>query len=186
MEFWEMIKKDVKKGVRDGLAVIRKGAVIVKGKAGELTEEGKRQYKLFELKTNVQKEITELGGKAYGLISAEKDPSADAKVKTCVSKIKKLETRITKLEGKPKTKTSAEPKAKAMAKPAAKAMAKPTAESKVKPVKASAKKTIAAKKEQIDRFGGCRFKGFDVGYPLLIEINDKYREKSFDCFMTAT
>ncbi|MBN1547881.1 MAG: hypothetical protein JW902_14620 [Syntrophaceae bacterium] len=152
MEFWEKIKKDVKKGFRDGLAVIREGAVAVKEKAGELTEEGKRQYKLFDLKTKVQKEIAELGGKVYGLISLEKDPVADAKVKTCVTKIKKLETQITKLEAKPiakpkaKAKIPAKPKTKKMAKPAAKATTKPAAKSKVKPVKAAAKKTITAKK----------------------------------------
>ena len=40
MEFWEKIRKDVQKGFRDGLAVIREGAIAVKVKAEELTEEG--------------------------------------------------------------------------------------------------------------------------------------------------
>jgi len=138
MEFWEKVKKDVKKGFRDGLAVIREGAVAVKEKAGELTEEGKRQYKLFDLKTKVQKEITELGGKVYGLISMEKDPAADAKVKACVSKIKKLETQINKLETKPEAKPKAKTPTKAKAKPAAK--------SKVKQVKVAAKKAASPPK----------------------------------------
>lgn len=132
MEFWEKIKKDVRKGFQDGLAVIREGAVAVKARAEKLTEEGKRQYKLFELKTKVQKEITELGGKVYGLICAEKDPVADAKVKASVSKIKKLEIQIAKLEiipdAKPRAKKSIKSKTKSV-KPAAgkkAAVTKPT------------------------------------------------------------
>ena len=123
MEFWEKIRKDVQKGFRDGMAVIREGAVAVKVKAEELTEEGKRQYKLFELKTKVQKEITELGGTVYGLISAEKDPVADSKVKKSVSKIKKLETQIANLETKPEVKSPVKPKERTVKVAAKKAVA---------------------------------------------------------------
>ncbi|MEN6489754.1 MAG: hypothetical protein ABFD66_12915 [Smithella sp.] len=106
-----------------------------------MTEEGKRQYQLFELKTKVQKEITELGGKVYGLICAEKDPVADSKVKASVSKIKKLETRIAKLEIKPQAKPGAKTKAKPKAGPEAKTSVQPKAKS----VKAAAKKTTIKK-----------------------------------------
>ena len=140
MEFWEKIRKDVRKGFQDGLAVIREGAVAVKEKAEELTEEGKRQYQLFELKTKVQKEVTELGGKVYGLICAEKDPVADSKVKASVSKIKKLETRIAKLEIKPQAKPGAKTKAKPKAGPEAKTS-----------VKAAAKKTAIKKQPATKR-----------------------------------
>ncbi len=135
MEFWEKIRKDVRKGFQNGLAVIREGAVAVKEKAEKLTEEGKRQYKLFELKTKVQKEITELGGKVYGLICAEKDPVADSRVKAIVSKIKKLETRIAGLETQP----HAEPKAKSSVKPKTKSV-KPAAKKKAAPAKPTMKK----------------------------------------------
>lgn len=143
MEFWEKIRQDVRKGFQDGLAVIREGAVAVKVKAEKLTEEGKRQYKLFELKTKVQKEITELGGKVYGLICAEKDPVTDSRVKASVSRIKKLETQIAKLEIKPKAK----PGAKTKAKPKASPEAKTSVQSKAKSVKAAAKKPAAAAKK---------------------------------------
>ena len=147
MEFWEKIRKDVRKGFQDGLAVIREGAVAVKEKAEELTEEGKRQYKLFDLKTKVQKEITELGGKVYGLICAEKDPVADSKVKASVSRIKKLETRIAQLESKPQAK----PGARTEAKPQAGPKAKKSVESKTKSVKTAAKKTTIKKQPAIKR-----------------------------------
>lgn len=102
MNFWEKVKKDMQKGIREGLAIVKEGAAVVKEKAGELTEEGKRQYKIFDLKTKVQKEIAELGGKVYDLSSKVKNPMLDSKVKAVVAKIKKLETQITRLEGKAK------------------------------------------------------------------------------------
>lgn len=147
MEFWEKIRKDLRMGFQSGMAVIREGAVAVKEKAEELTEEGKRQYQLFELKTKVQKEITELGGKVYGLICAEEDPVANSKVKASVSKIKKLETQIAKLEIKPQTK----PAVKTKAGRKAGAEAKSTAQPKAKSVQAAAKKPTIKKQPATKR-----------------------------------
>lgn len=93
MDFWEKVKKDVSKGVKEGIATIRE-------KAGELTEEGKKRYKIYELKAKAQKEIAELGGKVYDLSKKLKNPMADSKVKTALGKIKKLEGLVAKLEGK--------------------------------------------------------------------------------------
>ena len=76
---------------------------MVREKAEELTEEGKRRYKIFELKTKVQKEISELGGRVYDLSSKIKNTMLDRKVKTIVARIKKIETKITKLEKKART-----------------------------------------------------------------------------------
>jgi len=142
MEFWEKIKKDLRTGFQSGMAVIREGAVAAREKAEELTEEGKRQYKLFELKTKVQKEITELGGKVYGLICAEQDPVADKRVKASVSKIKKLESQLAKLEIKPQAKPDVKTKSRRKAGAEAKSAAQP----KVKSVQSTAKKTAGKKK----------------------------------------
>ena len=43
---FDKIKKDVKKGIEGGIAVVKEGASVVSGKMGELTTEGKRQYKM--------------------------------------------------------------------------------------------------------------------------------------------
>ncbi len=102
MNFWEEVKKDLQKGIKEGLDRVRVGAVAVKEKAAELTEEGKRRYKVFDLKTKVQREMTELGGKVYALSATRKNPVLDKRVKTIVSRIKKLEAQIAKLEGKQK------------------------------------------------------------------------------------
>jgi peptidoglycan hydrolase CwlO-like protein len=95
MDLWEKVKRDVQKGVREGIAVIKE-------KAEELGEEGKKRIRLFELKTKIQSEFTELGGKVYSLSAKVKNPMLDKKVKAITNRIKKLEAEIAKLEGKQK------------------------------------------------------------------------------------
>ena len=46
---WQSIKKDIQKGWKEGVAVVKEGSIVAKKKAGELTDEGKRRYKIFEL-----------------------------------------------------------------------------------------------------------------------------------------
>ena len=115
MDFWESVKKDLEKGVKEGLDFLKEGAAIVKVKADELTDEGKKRYKIYELKAKVQGEIEDLGGRVYDLSSKNKNPMQDQRVKAIMTRIKKFETRIAKLEGKeikkPK-KTTAKPRRK--------------------------------------------------------------------------
>ena len=101
MDFWEKVKRDVRKGFKEGLVFVREGVAVVKEKAEELTEEGKKRLKIFDINTKVQKEMSELGGRVYALDSNNKNPMLDKKVKTTIGKIKKLEMQIAKLEGKP-------------------------------------------------------------------------------------
>lgn len=97
MSFWDKVSKDFSKGVSDGLEVL-------KLKTAELTEEGKRRYNLFDLKSKAHKGMTELGGIVYDLSKTTKTPMNDPKVKAAISKVKKLEDQISKLERKTKTK----------------------------------------------------------------------------------
>ena len=122
----------MKKGIEEGIAVVKEGASVVSGKMSELTAEGKRQYQMFDLKAKIQSKMTELGGRAYDVINSKRSPAADSKVKAVYVKIKKLEEQLSKLEGGKETK-SASPK-----KPAAKAKANPK-----KTTQAAAKKTAA-------------------------------------------
>ncbi len=110
MSFWEKVKEDISKGYKEGLAAIKEGSIVVKEKADQLAEEGKKQIKLFELKQNVQGLFTDLGGRIYEITSGgKKSLLNDEKVKTTLSNINKIEGKITKLESKPsestKTKT---------------------------------------------------------------------------------
>ncbi len=99
MGFWENVKRDIQKGFKEGIGIVKEGVTVVREKAEELTEEGKRRLKIFDLKTKVQREFAELGGKIYDLSSKMKNPMLDSKVKTVMSRIKKLEMQIAKLEG---------------------------------------------------------------------------------------
>lgn len=105
MSFWEEIKKDLQKGLHEGIAAVKEGAVYVREKAEELTEEGKRQYRLFELKSKVQREFTELGGKVYDASGKMKNPLVNPKIKAVLGRIKKLEAEVAKVQGKPGAKT---------------------------------------------------------------------------------
>ena len=102
MSFWEKVKRDLQKGFKEGFTVFREGAAVVREKVGELTEEGKRQYKVYALKTKVQREIADLGGRVYDLGAKVRNPMFDKKVKAIIARIKRLEAQIAKLEGKKK------------------------------------------------------------------------------------
>ncbi|MCC6544962.1 MAG: hypothetical protein IT392_10780 [Nitrospirae bacterium] len=98
MDFWQKVKRDVQKGLKDGVEVMKEGVAVAKEKAGEMSDEGKRRYQIFLLKTKVQKEISELGGKVYGLSAKVKNPMLDSTVKAAITRIKKIELQIVKLE----------------------------------------------------------------------------------------
>ena len=113
MDFWEKVKRDIRKGIKEGIGIVSEGVTVVREKAGELTEEGKKRLKLFDLQTRVQKETAELGGRVYDLSSRVKNPMMDGKVKTVITRIRKLETQIARLEGKKKaTPARVKPKGK--------------------------------------------------------------------------
>jgi hypothetical protein len=113
---FDKIKKDVKKGIKEGIAVVKEGANVVSEKMGELTAEGKRQYKMFNLKAKIQSQMTELGGRAYDILDSKKSPATDSKVKAVYVKIKKLEMQLSKLEGRKETKATASKKTTATVK----------------------------------------------------------------------
>ncbi len=95
---WNAIKKDMQKGLSEGFAIVKEGAVVVKKKAGELTEEGKRQYGILEIKAKIQKSMWDLGSRVYDLMRTKaKNPALDPRVKETVEKIKKFEARIVAL-----------------------------------------------------------------------------------------
>jgi tetrahydromethanopterin S-methyltransferase subunit A len=107
---WKEIKKDLQKGMEKGMAAMKKGAIVAQKKAGELTEEGKRQFKILTLKTKVHESISDLGARVYSLMNSAKakNPALDAGVKDLMTKIKDLEGQIAAVEGKNR---AAKPKA---------------------------------------------------------------------------
>lgn len=109
MGSWEKIQKDIKKNIKEGLAIVKEGGIIVSQKTRlvakrveKLTEGGKRKYKIFTLKMKVQDEFARLGGKVYDIGIKRKNPVSNKGVSAIISKISKLEAQISGLEKKRK------------------------------------------------------------------------------------
>jgi hypothetical protein len=118
---WDAIKKDLQQGLEKSMAVVKQGAFEVQKKAGELTEEGKRQYNVLRIKTRIHEAITDLGAKTYVLLSGAraKNPALDAGVKETMTRIQDLEAQLGLLEDKSsegRTKTRPRARKKALKK----------------------------------------------------------------------
>jgi hypothetical protein len=101
MTFWEKIQKDVKRSIEEGIAALREGGTTVSKKIELLTEEGKRRYKIHTLHMKVKDEFERLGGQLYDLVTKKaKDPLSNRKITSIISRIRRLENQITRLERK--------------------------------------------------------------------------------------
>jgi hypothetical protein len=103
---FDKIKKDVKKGFEEGFAAVKQGANVVSVKMNELSAEGKRQYKIFNLNLKIQDQMKELGVMTYAVLDSMKSLDENKKIKAAFAKIKKLEWQLNKIGGK-KIKTAA-------------------------------------------------------------------------------
>ena len=54
---FDQIKNNLKKGMEEGIAVLKEGANVVSVKMNELSAEGKRQYKIFNLNLKIQDQV---------------------------------------------------------------------------------------------------------------------------------
>lgn len=99
MNLWDKVKKDVQKGIKEGMDYVKSGAKVVQKKAGKLTDEGKKRLKVLELKAKVYREMADLGGKVYHLSGSKGNPLQNAGVKGVISKVKNMESQIARLEG---------------------------------------------------------------------------------------
>ena len=101
MSFWDQIQKDIGENLKEGLAIVKEGGEAITTKLEKLTDEGKKKYKVFNLNMKVQDEFAKLGGQIYDLIvKKSKNPLRNIKVVSTISTINKLETQISKFEGK--------------------------------------------------------------------------------------
>jgi len=90
------LRKDIEEGIKQGIVIVEKGVALVKVKAGELTEEGKKQYRMYELKTKLQKEVSVLGAKVCELSAAGAIKPVHADVTKILGRIDKLQTSLAK------------------------------------------------------------------------------------------
>ncbi|OGW18725.1 MAG: hypothetical protein A2072_06790 [Nitrospirae bacterium GWC1_57_7] len=99
MNLWDKVKKDVQKGLKEGMEYVKAGAGVVKKKAGQLSDEGQKRLKALELKARVYREMADLGGKVYHLSGSKENPLQNAGVKDVIGKVSKMEAQIARLEG---------------------------------------------------------------------------------------
>ncbi|UCG79418.1 MAG: hypothetical protein JSV21_06250 [Nitrospirota bacterium] len=132
MGFWDSIKKDIKKGIDEGIHVVKEGTATFMEKAEHFAVEGKKKIREFETKQKIQVQLTELGGRIYDLMERKvATPLSHASVKPIIKKIDSLKEQLekieTKLEDKAKKGTA---KKKAKKKTSSKAKKKSTAKKK--------------------------------------------------------
>ncbi len=142
MGFWDRLKRDIKKGIDEGLAALKEGTEVIKHKAEDVTSDVKKKVKVFEMKQKMQAQLAELGGRVYEVaLDKRRNPFSDERVKKVIEKIKKLHLQIEKLEGKKEKKSK-----KKVSKKAKKSQSKKASSSKKK-ASSKAKKTRASKKK---------------------------------------
>jgi len=102
MGFWDKLKRDIKKGIDEGLEALKEGTEAIKHRAEDMTDEVKKKIRIFELKQKIQVQLTELGGRVYEVVSEGKrrNPVLDENVKKIFDRIKRIDEQISKLEGK--------------------------------------------------------------------------------------
>lgn len=108
----DKIRKDVKKGLEEGLAAVKQGASVVSEKMNDLSAEGKRQYEIFNLYVKMKDQMNELGEIAYDALESSKSLNENKKIKAAYNKIKKLEWQLSKLAGGKKIKAAKKTMAK--------------------------------------------------------------------------
>ncbi len=137
MAFWDKLKRDIKKGIDEGLHAFKEGTTVIKKRAETLSDDVKNKVKVFELKQKIQVHLTDLGGRVYEIASdRRRNPLANDKVKAIVEKIKKIEAQIEKIEAREQKKASAARTARKAKKRAGKTGARKTA----------AKKTVTGRR----------------------------------------
>ena len=106
MNFWQKVQKDMQKVQKDVQKGVKESFTVIKKKAESLTDEGKKKYKIFDLKSTVHKHMANLGGMVYTMSGTKKNPLQDAKVKAEIGKIKKIEDQISNIEAPAKKKAA--------------------------------------------------------------------------------
>ena len=126
--------KEIEVGIKQSIDAVKEKAAMVVEKADELTEEGKKQYRLYELKNKRQKQSAGVGQKLQKLVAEKKVTIPDKALNTLLASLSRTIAEIDRLEGKkqnaPKSrpagkKTSVKPKAASKKKSAVKQTSQP-------------------------------------------------------------
>ncbi len=92
--------KEIEIGIKQSLDEVRKKAVMVVERADELTEEGKKQYRLYELNSRRQRQSALVGEKLYELVEGNKMMVTDNALKIPLESLAKTIAEIDGLKRK--------------------------------------------------------------------------------------
>ncbi|MGO9377165.1 MAG: hypothetical protein ACLP29_01275 [Dissulfurispiraceae bacterium] len=109
MDILSGLKKDIEDGIKQGVDAVKSTATMVKEKAEELTEKGKTQYRIYELKNKGQKQRASLGEKFRELVKTKKMKVSNEELTKLLSAIDKTDDALAKLEGKEAASTPKKP-----------------------------------------------------------------------------
>ncbi|MBL8028043.1 MAG: hypothetical protein JNL74_16600 [Fibrobacteres bacterium] len=95
---WKSIKQDISKGIKDGVEVVLTGADVAAKKAGELTAEGKKRFKIYTIKKDIHELMADLGARFYKIRNEASSPLEDSVIKSILKKIDAKQAELTKAE----------------------------------------------------------------------------------------
>ena len=96
---WKNIKEDIAKGLREGLESVKDGAGTIAKKAEELSSEGQKKVRVFNLKRRIQDDMEELGVLLYNTDKAEPGTIVSQAAREIVEKIDRKFAELKDLEG---------------------------------------------------------------------------------------
>ncbi|HYA85580.1 MAG TPA: hypothetical protein VEI57_00740 [Nitrospirota bacterium] len=97
---WTALRTDLQTGFREGMVALKKGTMVARKRADEVTEEGLHRHKLIALKVKMHNLFSDLGVRVYSLIAAKggKNPATDTTVKDITAQLKRYDAEISLLE----------------------------------------------------------------------------------------
>lgn len=114
MGFWDVVKREARKGLEEGLELAKQGAVVARERAGEawmkgsavarekaaeMAEIGRLRVQIYLAHQKAQRNFTEIGGKVYDLLkSGAKNPLEAAPIRKLLADTAKLERQIDRLK----------------------------------------------------------------------------------------
>jgi hypothetical protein len=95
---WNKMKSDITKGVKEGLDKVIDGAETVAKKTGEVTAEGQKKIKIFNIKRKIQGYMEDLGVAIYNAENQTPGTVTDKLAKETIKKIKAANKELKTLE----------------------------------------------------------------------------------------
>jgi len=95
---WNKMKSDISRGLKEGLDKVMEGAETVAKKTGEVSAEGQKKVKIFNLKRKIQGYMEDLGVAIYNAEVMTPGSVTDETAKEVIERIKAANDKLKDLE----------------------------------------------------------------------------------------